>query len=598
MPRQRPAPLAIPPPLPRRAYGNTQLLSPDSTPGDVPTSRVPRRAASFVLKLKRSSNQLQTPSRSPSPLPSPLLSPSLFPLPPSRDDDKENEPPFSRLAPRSPRSAKSGSCLELPASPLLPPLSATPSSASSASSHGWPLTPNTPYTPAKEAYSPSRHPKDLIFPHRARLRPSSALFSSPGEEAKDGKDTEFGHGATQAPKLSTVHLPFPSPPTSPQWFANKMRLPPKTPPRKPTRPLPSPPFDVPSVVLSPSVSSNALRLAAVELHTPPRKRARETAIPPAAPASHRIFTTFPTSSQLALAGEELWEFPHPPTRPRTPPAPRSSTFSSLSSTDVDPLSSPPTSPSSTRSKDSDLSYYPSTPPYEEGDLFYVPPPPAPPRPPRSPLRPRAKPLMFPPLSPMDSPLPPLPPCAYSTPLSHARSGEAETESGSDAESSVDAPAFSSPSSSLPSTPSRSPGHYHRRALPESPSPSPAPCRAPIPLPLSLAKPLPQRRQRKNLHRFLGAAEGAFEVTGTQETRRPVGDEDDDDAEDEEDEVDLVDALVGYEDLRAEVRESRLRWYREEGPSEELTASQEEGEKGGRGYDEELVLQAMERMLWG
>ncbi|BGP17179.1 hypothetical protein JCM10213_006027 [Rhodosporidiobolus nylandii] len=615
MPRQRPAPIAVPPLLAKPAY-QADLLTPTSaylTPPSPGPS--PNRLGNFVLRLKKSANHLRPVA---SPQHSPLLSPSLFPPPPSRDEDKENAPPFANLAPRSPRIASTGPWLDLPASPLLPPLSA--SSSSSGSSSGWPLTPDTPYISPKEQYSPSRHSKqDLVFPHRPRVRPTSALLTP---EEMLAMEQPLASSAPPAPRLKVIPLPFPPPPpSSPHRRSFQPELAPRTPPRKPTRNPPTPPSSdkakrlslaaspVSPVQLSPA-RSNSLKIQVPPPTPPPctpppnRPPPQQQRLlhpyadyqqPPTAPNPKRIFSTFPSLSQ---AKGPVYPFPHGATRPRTPPpatASRSSTFSTLPSSDPDSdnpsCESPHTSPASSGRReddgdcsdaDSDCSFYPQTPP----SLFLIAPVP-PPRPPRSPLRPTSKPLVL--------RTPEIQALRYAptATLVDEEDGDGEV---SDAESSVEAPAFSS----CPSTPSRSPRRGRALPLTDSPPVPPLPAKH-----LDEQQQLPRTVPAAELYNFLGLPSSSYSTVQQirAQPRNSLLAASARSAQPEEEDVlvDLDFATGGFDGLPEEVRDARLSFIADEEETGELEAmlqGQKEKQEEQDGFDEELVLRAMEKMLWG
>ncbi|GAA5986338.1 hypothetical protein JCM11641_002049 [Rhodosporidiobolus odoratus] len=634
MPRHRPTPLAIPPPAPAKPAYHPEFLSPDTAlfaPSSSGAS--PNRVNNLFLKLKKSASQLRANSAPPSPTspqPSPLLSASLFPVPPSRDEtEKEIAPPFGNFAPRSPRIGNGPAWLELPASPLLPPLSATSSSFSSASSsERWPLTPNTPYTPPKESFSPSRHGKDLVFPHRPRVRPTSALLFTPESSLDKEKDQLEAVSLSAFLSASPVNAPklaFPSPPpASPRRSSRSPApLPPKTPPRKPTRALPTPPDSGKSSRLSPTpvspirLSSPGRPLSYIQRDEPlppmlatPSSRDRPLPLPPA-PKPTRIFSAFPYQSE---AKGPMFSFPNGSTGPRTPSKPRgkaaagaaqeggatrSSTYSTFSDPDSENRSSSSLSDPEHSDEDQDkddlnsdedelddddISLYPSTPPH----LFLLAPIP-PPRPARSPLRPISKPVIN---FQFESPPPKLtfvrgqdqpPPQAVTASglqeliKSQAESESAQAEVESDLESSVDAPAFSS----CPSTPAR------RRAFGDSPSPSP----------ISRTTPSPSPRQRTSPSRSHATAPPvptlpAYLLSATSKPSPRVlytflGLSDGDAGDGSPSRFEELERIRGEESNAKLTREA----------VEVEMAKRQKGLEMGYEYDEDLVVM-MEKMLWG
>lgn len=284
---------------------------------------------------------------------------------------------------------------------------------------------------------------------------------------------------------------------------------------------------------------------------------------PSAPVANRIFTSFPTLSNV---DGPVFTFPNGPTRPRTPPpATRSSTYSTFSDPDTEESLSSPTT--SVGSKDSDASHYPSTPP---SSLFYLAPCP-PPRPPRSRFRPPARLLSY------DSPSP--------APLD--QEGVEEQHNGaddSDAESSIDAPAFS-----CPSTPARS--SSRRRQLTNSPSPSPnssPAARKPALRQLLLARSsvsiddlsTPLTRPMKGERRMLP---GAYE-------------EEEEGIEDE-----MLRGGFGSVDLPKAVSEARRSWILD-GLKPSMEEEEEREESNGEDADadaeeENLALELVEKLLW-
>ncbi|GAA5861221.1 hypothetical protein JCM1840_003120 [Sporobolomyces johnsonii] len=394
MRRQRPAPITVP--APPNLSTSHDLLSPASLSSSYLAPPPPSTSPvnSFFLRLKRSASQLRpgvsTSTLPPSPKPSPLLSAAVFPLPPSREDEDSQSRPFANLAPRSPTTGQKP-WLDVP-SPSMPPLSATSSTISSTSSDKWPLTPDTPYTPLKEHFSPSRHGKDLIFPHKARSSRSSTPVASPKRYSQVDDDSDVDVAALSAPgapRIPTLPLPFPSPPRSPK--RNGILLPPsqtpKTPPPRPRSHGPSPP---PTRALPPIPTDNALGLRPPP-STPPKSLRSTPRQAPTAPKPQRIFSTYPYASTISPRRTPAVHFPDPPSRhrPRTPFPPNPRPASPSSSTDEENSSadlSTSTAPSSVSSTGSKELHYPSPP-----EVFLVASLP-PPRPPRSPLRPTSRPV--------------------------------------------------------------------------------------------------------------------------------------------------------------------------------------------------------------
>ncbi|GAA5867406.1 hypothetical protein JCM8547_003336, partial [Rhodosporidiobolus lusitaniae] len=422
MSRTRPAPLSLAPPS---AHG-TYLAFP--SPSNTPVSAPPLgRVSSFVLKVKRSTLQLRLSANGPppSPYPSPLISPSLFPLPPPRNDDGKDAPFTDLGRPLPPALAVKGLT-----PPLLSPAMST-SSGSSRSGARTPLTPDTPYTPAKLAFPPPSGERNLVFPHRRRIRPTT-IYGTVERRGKAELDEEELEVMLYppSPRLKTTPLAFPSfPPHSPRRLSRLPATPPATPPRLSRSPPPSPP----------------------------------------APKATRICSSFP---EIAKVDPPVFTFSREPAAHRTPPpaAKRSSTYSTFS----DPCSTVFASPtSSINSNSSSVSHYPTTPPSPH--VFSLAPCP-PPRPPRSPFRPTSKLLKY------DEPLPPLPFEVRKEKEKKHDANDEDAGADSEAESTVDSPAFS-----LPPTPSGT--RSTRRALPDSPSPLP--------------RIVVRRTQSKDVRSFLG-----------------------------------------------------------------------------------------------
>ncbi|GAA5912290.1 uncharacterized protein JCM6883_003309 [Sporobolomyces salmoneus] len=436
MPRQRqspPSPISIPLPP------NLTASSTAETNGIPLTSYLalppPSSTPNFFLRLKRSASQLRSPSPSPafspaltppvSPTPSALLSPTLFPLPPTRKEEEEDDRPFANLAPRSPTTG-SKPWLELPTggSPEIGMRTVTfaTRSESEREESRWPLTPDSPCTPLKEPYSPerhspSRHGKNLVFPHKPKTRITSNVFPtfpSPKqrrvvEEIDD--DSDIDAPLSLAPgsprRRSTLNLPLlPTPPRSP--IRNGLLSPPElttpaTPQTPPSRPrsmiAPSPP---PTSALPPIPADNSLGLAVETPATPPRSLRTTSRITPNAPARpRRIFSDYPSLSTVSPS--KRIHFPNGPTskrRPKTPfPVPSSTrpisaysyASSSSNETDQDLEFSSSSHKDSFETSDSSFSSQSSSSRPSKARPVTVHPPtsaaPPPPRPPRSPLRP-------------------------------------------------------------------------------------------------------------------------------------------------------------------------------------------------------------------
>ncbi|GAA5949199.1 hypothetical protein JCM3765_003328 [Sporobolomyces pararoseus] len=437
MPRQRqapPSPISIPLP--------PNLTTSSSSSNGIPLTSYlalppPTATPNFFLRLKRSASQLRSASPTPaftpaltppispiSPTPSALLSPTLFPLPPTR---QEEERPFANLAPRSPTTG-SKPWLELPATETNSQEFRTTAfntrSEAQREESRWPLTPDSPYTPLKEPYSPerhspSRHGKNLVFPHKPRIASNVfPTFPSPkqhqrGEVEEVDDDSDVDAPLSLAPgsprRRSSANLPLlPTPPRSP--IRNGLLSPPEldipaTPQTPPSRPrsmlAPSPP---PTTALPPIPADNSLGLTVDPPATPPRSLRTTPRITPNAPTRpRRIFSDYPALSTISPS--KRVHFPNGPTskrRPRTPfPPPRArpasaSSYASSSSEnsarkDFDFSTSSPKD--SFETSDSSLSAQSCSRPSKSSSVTVHPPISTsvpPPRPPRSPLRPGSR----------------------------------------------------------------------------------------------------------------------------------------------------------------------------------------------------------------
>ncbi|GAA5958514.1 hypothetical protein JCM21900_005422 [Sporobolomyces salmonicolor] len=574
MRRQRPAPITVP--VPASLSTSHNLLAPASLPSSYLAPPPPSTSPvnSFFLRLKRSASQLRpgagTSTLPPSPRPSPLLSASVFPLPPSREDEDAQSRPFADLAPRSPTTGQRP-WLDVP-SPSMPPLSATSSTISSTSSDKWPLTPESPYAPRKEHFSPSRHGKDLIFPHKARSSRSSTPVASPTQYSQVDDDSEvdvMGVSAPGAPRIPTSPLPFPSAPRSPN--RNGILLPPsQTPKTPPPRPRPHGSSPPPTRALPPIPIDNALGLRPPP-STPPKSLRSTLRQAPSAPKSQRIFSTYPYA--ISPRRTPAVHFPDPPTRhrPRTPFPPNPRPASPSSSTDEEHSTadlSTSTAPSSVSSSGSKELQYSSPP-----EVFLVASLP-PPRPPRSPLRPTSRPVST-------YTLQPTPSLADDDDDDDASS----TYSQSTVESVLDEAVTSRRTAAeehllIPPRHREKTIHHHPYSL----SPSDA-----------TSSSLGSISERDYYH-FMGFPRARYGViTGISgeepaNPRRVVGD-----GPKRRRDKRGINLDVEFEALPAQVRESMLRLSFDAPP---LAASAKEDEAKEELVEDEFVIQMMEKMLWG